>query len=91
MALSVQNQNLITDEISIAADMRALQHRMVDLVARWNLNDAFTQLNDADIAALFPWLTKSEVSNGIAAFTAVTSALGDDVSGQATNLIKLKG
>lgn len=90
-ALTAQQQNLIS-ELETWADAELQQRSKAEnIAARWNLNDVFNQIDDAGVEAVFPHLTKSKISNGINAVNAVVSALGDDVSGQAVNLIELKG
>lgn len=91
MSLSVQNTNLISELLEYAETELSQRDKAQNLIARWNNNDVFNQLNDGDIQAIFSWLDKSKVSNGVNATTAILTALGDDVSGQAVNLIKLKG
>lgn len=93
MALSAQNQNLISNLQTMAADLLETQREIDLLIAQWNQNDVFNSISDADIAAIpaFAHLTKSEVANSITAITAVTTALGDLTSGQAVNLLKMKG
>lgn len=91
MALSAQNSNLISELMNWSEIELAQRDKANNLLARWNQNGTFDALTDEDVAAVFPHLTKSEVSNGINALSAVLTALGDNTSGQATNLIKLKG
>lgn len=91
MALSGQNHVLILELQAWAEAELTQRDKARNLLARWNLNDAFNQLSDADVTAIFPHLVKGEVVEGINALTAVVTALGDDSSGQAVNLLKLKG
>ena len=93
MALSNQFQNEITRIITLAEETLRIRYDMELLIARWNQNDMFNQLNDPDIQAItgFGHLTVSEVANAISAFTSILGALGDNTSGQAVNLIKMKG
>lgn len=91
MALSGQNQNLISELQGWAEAELAQRDRAKNILMRWNQNGVFDALTDVDVTAIFPHLDKSEVANGINALTAVVTALGDDSSGQATNLAKLKG
>ena len=91
MALSAQNSNLISEMMNWAEIELAQRDKARNILARWNQNDVFNTLTDVDVTAVFPHLDKSEVAEGINAITAVNTALGDDVSGQAVNLIKLKG
>ena len=93
MALSVQNQNFIAEIMQEAESLLSTKSSLERFIARWNLNDMFNTLSDADIAEVgaFSHLTKSEVSNCISAFEAILTALGDNVTGQSTNLVKMKG
>lgn len=91
MALSAQNQNIISEMMNFAEAELAQLDKAHNLLARWNNNDVFNTLTDADVSALFPHLTKSEVVEAVNAITAVSNALGDFSSGQAVNLIKMKG
>lgn len=93
MALSNQFSNEITRIMQYAEQLLALRQELQLLRTRWDQNDMYNLLLDADIQAVsgFAHLTKSEVSNAVAAFDAVLTALGDNVTGQAVNLIKLKG
>lgn len=91
MALSAQNSNLISEMMNWAEVELAQLDKAHNLLARWNQNDVFNILTDPDVEAVFPHLTKSEIVEAINAITAVSTALGDFTSGQAVNLIKLKG
>lgn len=93
MALSAQFSNEISRIMQYAEQLLALRQELQLLRTRWDQNDVYNLLTDQDIAtvATFAHLTKSEVSNAVAAFDAVLTALGDNVTGQAVNLIKLKG
>jgi hypothetical protein len=89
MALTNQDSNFLSELIALANDQLEIQNREQDIVARWNNNDLFNTLVSADIEAAYPGITKDEVVAGITAFNAVLTALGDDTSGQASNLFKL--
>lgn len=101
MALSNQFSNEISRIMQYAEQLLALRQELQLLRTRWDQNDMYNLLLDADIQAVdalgnpkYPslqHLTKSEISNAVAAFDAVLTALGDNVTGQAVNLIKLKG
>jgi hypothetical protein len=93
MALTDQNSNFISNLTSLGEQLLA-QQRTIDLmIAQWAQNGMFEALTDEDIQAIpaFAHLSKSEVANAINAITAVTTALGDLSTGQAVNLLKLKG
>lgn len=90
MALTTQDSNWLSDEIlaaKLVLDARAFAR---DVVARWNNNDLFNQLDTVDIEAAFPGIDKAEVTAGINALNTFLTAMGDDTSGQASNLYKLR-
>lgn len=89
MPLTKQDSNWIAEEIALAKDTLVIRDRWRNLVARWNNNDLFNQLVSADIEESYDGINKAEVTAAINAFTAVINALGDDTTGQASNLFKL--
>lgn len=93
MALTAQQQNFLSDLTTLSADTIELLHRISELKARYFLNGMNTSLQDADLLALptFAHLTAAKVTNAITAITTVETALGDTVSGQQINLIKMEG
>lgn len=92
MSLSNQNHNFIQECVDQSASILSLRDQLEDIVARWSLNLVSAELTDEDILAdpAFAHLTKAEITSCITAFQAVLTALGDNTSGQATNLIKMK-
>lgn len=93
MALSVQNQNFISECMQNVSLALGLRDTLIDMVARWNLNDISNELTDGDIEVIakFSHLKKNDVISCITAFQAILTALGDNSSGQSVNLIKMKG
>jgi hypothetical protein len=103
MALTTQQQNFISDLITLAGQITGLPSRPgvpaqlgiepnIDLlVAQWNLNSMSGSMSDGDIQAVFPQLSATKVSNAVTAIEAVQTALGDKSSGQQVNLIKMQG
>jgi hypothetical protein len=89
MAFTTQDSNWIAEEIAAAQETLALRDKLRNIVARWNNNDMFNQLQTEDIEAAFDGINKAEVTAAINAFNAVITALGDDTTGQASNLFKL--
>lgn len=89
MAFTTQDSNWIAEEIALAKDTLAIRDRWRDIVARWNNNDLFNLLETEDIEAAFNGINKAEVTAAINAFNAVITALGDDTTGQVSNLYKL--
>lgn len=92
MPLSNQNNNFIQECIDKSENILNLRDDLSEMVARWNLNSISATLTDEDIAGVpaYSHLTKAEVVACITAFQAILTALGDNTSGQATNLIKMK-
>ena len=93
MGLSAQQQNFLSELQQDAESVLAQRNTLREIIARWNLNDFSSIFATGDIkeSPTFAHLDKEKVSNAITAFQQVLDALGDDVSGQATNLLKLKG
>ena len=93
MAMSAQQQNFISDMMAWSEQMLAVRAKGQELVARFNLNSVLSKLNDQEIAEieLFAHLDSDKVAGAVTALQIIDTALGDNVSGQATNLIKLKG
>jgi len=93
MALTAQQQNFI-GELMAWAEIELRQRATgQNLAARWELNGVLAKLDDASIQALpsFAHLDAQKIIDGVSALLTVNTALGNDVSGQAVNLIKLKG
>ncbi len=93
MALSNQEQNFVSELMALGAELLSVQHDIQTLAARWNQNGLGSSIDDTGLAEIstFAHLTAAEVSSGVTAVQAVDTALGDYVSGQSANLIKLKG
>lgn len=93
MALSDQFRNEINRIMQYAEQVLALRYELQSLRTRWDQNDMYNLLTDQDIQAIssFAHLSRSDVSNAVVAFDAILTALGDNTTGQAVNLIKLKG
>lgn len=93
MALTTQESNFISRLQSLSAEILDVRHRIQEEVALYNAEGFGVAITDADLQEVtaFQHITQSKMWNTITALTAVTTALGDDVSGQAVNLIKMKG
>lgn len=94
MALSPQIQNQITELMQLSEEALDLQNRIQSAIARYNQNGLYEAVgNQDDLNAIndFKHLTQSEIGNCVNAITAVDTALGDYTSGQAVNLLKMKG
>jgi predicted DNA-binding protein YlxM (UPF0122 family) len=90
MTFTTQMANFVAEMQTAAAEQLILRDKQRNLVARYVQNDFANTMIDQEVADGVPGITKQEIIDGITAFNAVLTALGDDVSGQATNLIKLK-
>lgn len=93
MALSNQESNFISRMQQLAEETLDLRHRIQEEYALYNAEGFGESITDVDLqeVSAFKHITQSKMWNAITALTTVTTALGDDVSGQAVNLIKLKG
>lgn len=93
MALTTQEQQFVNDLVYWAGVELQQRTAAEQLAARWNLNDFFNGIQDADLQAVpsLGYLTNSKLANGINVVNAIVTLLGDNVSGQAVNLIELKG
>lgn len=90
MALSTNEIKFIEQEVYIARKARELMFLIMDLKADYyNLYSA--KLTNGNIVERFPDLTLAKVQSGISTLEGLLTYLGDDASGQATNLIKMKG
>lgn len=90
MKLNNQDANFIAELQGWAEQMLALRGQAELLLARWFLNGTSARLTDAEIQTLFPHLTADEVTAAVDAMRTVLDALGNNVSGQAVNLIRMK-
>lgn len=87
MALTAQQQNEIVRYISLADELLGMADRTDRETDEWDYNDVFNQLVDADVTALFPHLTKSEVSNCVTSFKNIVIA----IAAERETLIKMRG
>lgn len=90
MTFTTQQANFVSELQTAAKDTLNLRDRLEDLAARWTQNDFFNEMVDSEVAAGTNGVTKGEIIEAINAVNAVLAALGDNTSGQAVNLIKLK-
>lgn len=96
MALTTQQANWLSRQQEEAQRLLDMRDRLERDIAMYNAEGFGADITDADIVAsaeIYPalaHLTQSDMWNVVTAFTAVLDALGDDVSGQAVNLIKMR-
>lgn len=93
MAMTAQEQNIISDIMSMSDEALDFQTRQQLLRARWDQNDVFNQVTDGELLEIgsFAHLTISEVANAMGALDDISTALGDYSTGAAVDLIKMKG
>ena len=93
MALTQQESNFISRLQQLAEETLALRHKIQEEIALYNAEVFGTTITDSDLQEVpsFKHITQAEMVNTITALSAIITALGDDSSGQAINLIKLKG
>jgi hypothetical protein len=89
--MSPQEQNFVSDLSAWAEAMLALRADGRALSARWYVNDFAAALESAPISVVFPHLDAAKIAAAVTALVTTLDALGDDASGQAVNLIKLRG
>lgn len=94
MALTQQQLKFVTDLMTLSAQLKKDLNDSEDLKARWFLN-SFSGILDADLAAASNpttnHLTQAKLASAVTALSTFLTAMGDDVSGQQTNWIKLQG
>lgn len=94
MALTAQQQNFISEMVNWGDIELAQLDKARQLIKRFDLNDMFNAIIEADVPLSFTWLTKGEVVSGVNALKAVRDALEEDIPavGIPENiLITLKG
>ena len=93
MATTPQQQNYVTELQQMAIRVITMQSDIQNLIARWNLNQFSTKINTNEVQAIAGWehLTAQKIADAVATYQAILTALGDNTTGQITNLIKLKG
>lgn len=94
--MNPQEMTFVTELMQAGEDILNLRTRLQLLRARYTLNghdNATTGITDGKLSEIpaFSHISRTELEGGITAIDAVLNALGDNVSGQATNLIRLKG
>ncbi len=93
MALTAQESNFIGRLQQKAAALLDLRDDLQREIALYNAEGFGESITDADLQTVgdYGHLTQSKMWNCVTAFDAVLDALGDDVSGQAINLVKMRG
>jgi hypothetical protein len=98
MAISAQEQNFVSESMNMSREILDLQTRIQRMIARWNQNghfyDPVTAPNGITTEKLAEatgssHLTASELTEFVNAITAVDTALGNMVNGNAVHLLKM--
>jgi hypothetical protein len=94
MALTDQQQNLISEMMNWAEIELSQLDKARALIKRFDLNDMFNEIVANDVPLIFPHLDKGEVVSGINALKAQRDALEEDIPAVGIPediLLKLKG
>ena len=93
MSLTQQESNFVSRIQQLADKALTLRHEIQEEIALYNAEAFGTTITDSDLqeVSAFKHITQAEMVNTITALSAIITSLGDDSSGQAINLIKLKG
>lgn len=93
MALTAQQQNFMSRLQQMAQETRTLRNQIKEEIALYNAKGFGVDITDAELENIpsFEHLTQSDLWNCITALQGVIDALGDEVSGQLVNLIKMIG
>lgn len=93
MALTAKQQNWLTRLTNEAETLLASQNRIQELVAEYNNEGYSTAIETSELQEnqTFAHLTNEKMVNGVVAVTTVDTALGSLSSGQALNLLALRG
>lgn len=88
--MTPQEQDFVVRVITDCAAMLNLHDSMRRRIAEWNLNGFDSSITTGNLALVdsLKHLTQAELTACITAFQAIETALGDDVSGNRSNLIK---
>lgn len=91
MALTEKETRFISQMQQKAAQLVALADELATMRCTWDQDDLYNQIGNDELTAFpeYAHLTVAELGNCFAAFDAVRAALGDKVSGQVVNLIKV--
>lgn len=86
-----QDQNFVRELMDIAESVLGDRTVIENLYARWNLN-GHSAITTEQLGGIpeFAHLSQSDLANCVTALNTILTALGDNVSGQATNLIKMR-
>lgn len=93
MAMTAQAQNHTSRSISLSDRLVEIYYEIQRNQAEYNNNSISSQLTDENLDAIpdFRHLTGTEAVAIQTAFSAFITEMGDEVTGQITNLIKARG
>lgn len=93
MALTAQESNFISRIQAKAEQILDLRDDLEREIALYNAMGFGSSITDQELSEIqgFAHITQSNMWNCITAFESVLTALGDDMTGQAISLIKLRG
>lgn len=93
MAMTPQAQNHTTRSITLSDSLVEIYYAIQRNQAEYNNNSIASELTDGNLEAIndFKHLTGAEAIAIQTAFSAFMTAMGDEVTGQITNLIKARG
>jgi len=93
MALTAQESNFIGRLQQKAAALLDLRDDLQREIALYNAEGFGDSITDADLQTVgdYEHITQAKMLNCVTAVNVVLLSMGDDVSGQAVNLVKMRG
>jgi hypothetical protein len=91
--ITTQEGNFTADVIDLVAGINGvldLMPQIDEIIGAWNSNQYATSIDPDGLAAAYPGLTKQKLIDNITGLTAIQTAVGDYVSGHASNFVKLR-
>ncbi len=91
--ITTQEGNYTSDVIKLVAGefgILDLKPQIDEIIGAWNSNQYATSIDPDGLAAAYPGLTKTELVANITGLIALQAAIGDFVSGHASNFVKLR-
>lgn len=89
--MTPQEQNFVSELMSLSESLLEKLHEINLLTARWNQNGFATEITDGDLGGVstFQHLTAAKLGNALTAMGTIVTALGTVSDGQQVNLIKM--
>lgn len=88
--ITTQESNFTAEVITLSGLILDLKPRIDEVIGAWNANGFSVSIDGDGLAAAWPGLTKQELVDAITGLIAVQAAIGDYVSGHASNFVKLR-